>query len=205
MASTLQQSGTDTDAPRLFISYARVGQDRVRRLATALERGGYRVWWDAALEGGHHFAAEIDRELARADAVVVVWSREAIASHWVLDEAAAGRDRNCLIPVRYDGTEPPLGFRQLQVIDLEDGDEAQAVGAIGRAVARITGNRPPPLPPPTPLERVKGVVQTMMQYDGGLGMEAGGKRGGKAEKPVWVPFAWVGVGILVWILSSILR
>ncbi|MGL6044101.1 MAG: toll/interleukin-1 receptor domain-containing protein, partial [Sandaracinobacteroides sp.] len=112
MATSIQTAEAEEEAPRLFISYARTEHARVSQLAAALERGGYRVWWDAALQGGHHFAAEIDRELKAADAVVVVWTKDAIGSHWVLDEASAGRDRNCLVPVRFDETDPPLGFRQ---------------------------------------------------------------------------------------------
>ena len=34
------------------------------------------------------------------------------------DEAAVGRDRNCLVPLTLDGSVPPLGFRQFQTIDL---------------------------------------------------------------------------------------
>src|SRR5919202_840968 len=53
-----------------------------------------------------------------ADVVVVLWSANSIESAWVRDEAAAGRDSGRLVPVTIDGTEPPLGFRQFQTIDL---------------------------------------------------------------------------------------
>ena len=164
---------------RLFISYARVDREPVERLAHALEAAGFRVWWDAALEGGHHFAAEIERELNAADAVIVVWSEASVQSNWVLDEAMHGRDRGCLIPVRFDETVPPLGYRQIQSIELEEGREAEKVDDIGRAVARIRGlpvREPGTHPRSTP-----------------------GRRAKANNQPAWVPFAWALFG-LVWVL-----
>jgi hypothetical protein len=163
---------------RLFISYAREDRDVVERLAHALEKSGFIVWWDAALEGGHHFAAEIERELNAAEAVIVLWSAVSVKSNWVLDEAMHGRDRGCLIPVRFDDTPPPLGFRQIQTIDLNEGDEAQEIEAIGRAVARIRG-----LP---------------VQEPGVHPRSTPSRRRGE-QRPVWVPFAWALFG-MVWAL-----
>lgn len=181
------KSTTSSEPVRLFISYAREERDRVEWLAGTLARAGYRVWWDAALEGGHQFAAEINRELGAADAVLVVWSEDAVHSNWVLDEAMVGRDRGCLIPVRFDATQPPLGFRQIQVIDLEEGGEADAVDAIARAAARLL-NQPVPAAPKS---------------------SAGGKsravRKGREERPIWLPFAWVGVGVFIWILANFMK
>ena len=164
---------------RLFISYAREDRDVVERLAHALEKSGFIVWWDAALEGGHHFAAEIERELNAADAVIVLWSEASVQSNWVLDEAMHGRDRGCLIPVRFDETVPPLGYRQIQSIELEEGQETEQVDDIGRAVARIRGlpvREPGTHPRSTP-----------------------GRRAKANNQPVWVPFAWALFG-LVWVL-----
>ena len=104
--------------PRIFLSYARADRPRVTKIAEALAAAGLRVWWDAAIEGGSAFAKDIARELDAADVVVVVWSATSVESAWVLDEAGTGRDRKRLVPVLIDTTLPPLGFRQLQAIDL---------------------------------------------------------------------------------------
>ena len=104
--------------PRVFLSYARVDRPRVTKIAEALSAAGLSVWWDTAIEGGSAFAKDIARELDAADVVVVVWSVTSVESAWVLDEAGAGRDRKRLVPVQIDATLPPLGFRQLQSIDL---------------------------------------------------------------------------------------
>jgi hypothetical protein len=159
------------------------------------------VWWDAALEGGHHFAAEIERELNAADVVVVVWSKASITSNWVLDEAMHGRDRGCLIPVRFDDTPPPLGYRQIQTIDLVDGSDDEEVIAIGRAAARITGAKPLPPRPKTAVEKVVDAAKTMMESDG----YSGTRRGRKKEQPVWVPFAWAFFGLVVWLIVGGVR
>ena len=102
----------------VFLSYDRDDGDRARQFARALEKAGHQVWWDLHVRGGAQFSKVIEEALKAADAVVVLWSRNSIESPWVRDEAAAGRDTGRLIPVTLDGTEPPLGFRQYQTIDL---------------------------------------------------------------------------------------
>src|SRR5689334_13498775 len=101
----------------VFLSYDRVDSDRARHFAHALEKAGHQVWWDLHVRSGAQFSKVIEEALKAADVVVVLWSRYAIDSAWVRDEAAAGRDSNRLVPVTIDGTEPPLGFRQFQTID----------------------------------------------------------------------------------------
>ncbi len=104
-------------AVTVFLSYARADQARATRLSTALADAGLDVWWDAKIEGGAAFAKSIESALDRADAVVVLWSLSSVASDWVRDEAARGRDQKKLVPIRLDGTEPPLGFGQYHAID----------------------------------------------------------------------------------------
>ena len=130
-------------APRVFLSYARADRSRVAKIAEALSAAGLRVWWDTAIEGGSAFAKDIARELDAADVVVVVWSATSVESAWVLDEAGAGRDRNRLVPVQLDNTSPPLGFRQLQSVDLSGwrgraGDPKLA--ALVATIAKVAGS-----------------------------------------------------------------
>ena len=106
-------SGRETS---VFLSYSRDDQKRALPIIRLLESHGYSVWWDGMLEGGERFARTTDAALERAKAVVVLWSKTSIGSHWVHDEATQGRDRRCLVPISIDGSQPPLGFRQFQVI-----------------------------------------------------------------------------------------
>lgn len=102
----------------IFLSYAREDAARAARVAKALESDGHQLWWDRRIGAGSTFSAEIDAALRGADLVMVLWSRRSVVSHWVLDEAAAGRDSGRLLPVLLEPVEPPLGFRQLQALDL---------------------------------------------------------------------------------------
>lgn len=103
---------------RVFLSYAREDVETARKLADALVDAGESVWWDRHVHGGANFSTEIDRELKSAQVVVVLWSPTSIASAWVQDEAAEGRDSGRLVPAILDSVKPPLGFRQLQCVDL---------------------------------------------------------------------------------------
>lgn len=124
----------------LFLSYSRADEPRARRLASVLEKSGYQVWWDARIEGGAAYARSISAALDKADAVIVLWSAKSIESDWVRDEAAQGRDRHRLIPLSLDGSTPPIGFRQYQVIDLSHWhgrSGGREVAAIERAIDAV--------------------------------------------------------------------
>lgn len=113
-----QDDQDDRGEISLFVSYAHADGAHVRRMVDALVASGFTVWWDDLIEAGASFAKRIEDKLDAADAVVVVWSATSTKSDWVLDEAAKGRDRKRLVPVTFDGSEPPIGFRQYQVVDL---------------------------------------------------------------------------------------
>ena len=102
----------------VFISYSRTDLASVGKLAAALENAGFSVWWDRDIDAGENYARTIEHELNAAKAVVVVWSKQSHFSEWVKDEASFARKQNKLFPIQLDGQEPPLGFRQVQVVDL---------------------------------------------------------------------------------------
>ncbi len=129
----------------IFLSYAHADKAKAQRIASALEKSGYVVWWDALIEGGSRFAQSIDEALDKADAVVVLWSKNSIESDWVKDEASHARDRQRLVPISLDGSHPPLGFRQYQMIDLSQWRgkaEASQMDAVRRAIASAVGQSP---------------------------------------------------------------
>ena len=136
-----QPQASDRTANRsVFLSYSRADQARAAELADALGQAGLTVWWDTLIEGGASFAKSIEAALHSSDAVVVLWSGTSVASDWVLDEAAHGRDLRKLVPLSIDGTLPPLGFRQYQAIALPasaGGADPAAVAAVVRAVQAI--------------------------------------------------------------------
>lgn len=117
MAYAGSKDGNDNAAPTVFVSYSRDDRKHALQIIDILERNGFSVWWDGMLEGGDRFSRTTAEALENAKAVVVLWSKTSAESHWVHDEATRGRDRKRLVPLSIDGSEPPLGFRQFQVID----------------------------------------------------------------------------------------
>jgi hypothetical protein len=129
---------------RLFLSYSRKDTKKAQCFTEWLEREGHDVWRDEDdIGGGASFSSEIENALNGCDAVLALWSADSVRSAWVRDEAAYGRDRGKLIPFSLDGTEPPLGFRQFQSIDLskwKGRGEPPHADRIRRAIERICGN-----------------------------------------------------------------
>jgi hypothetical protein len=104
---------------KLFLSYSRKDEPKAQRFTAWLEREGHDVWRDEDDIGvGASFSSEIEKALTDSDAVLVLWSANSAQSAWVRDEAGFGRDKGKLIPFSLDGSEPPLGFRQFQSIDI---------------------------------------------------------------------------------------
>ena len=130
---------------RVFLSYAREDVDCAKSLAQAISDAGHDVWWDRHLHGGSRFAAEIDKALKDAEAVVVLWSETSVDSAWVQDEAAEGRDSGRLVPVALGSVKPPLGFRQFHTIALgswSGSDAPETMDELLDAIGRTCGANP---------------------------------------------------------------
>ena len=125
----------------IFLSYSRADRAAIEPLAEQIAAAGYSVWWDSHLTGGGRFLKETEAELNAAKVVLVAWSKTSIESHWVADEAAAGRDTGRLLPISLDRSMPPLGFRQFHAVDCskwkrDDGAALkQLTGALGKLTA----------------------------------------------------------------------
>lgn len=111
----------------VFISYARSEQRLVEKLSACIKHAGFTVWWDQSLNPGSHFPTEIERELTKASAVIVIWSRDSVKSTWVQNEAGDAANRQILIPIRAESIEPPYPHRLSHTLDFSswsggDGD-----------------------------------------------------------------------------------
>jgi TIR domain len=104
----------------VMVSYKREDEPRVARLVRALEKNGLLIWWDQGLPGGEAWRANIEKGLNEAGCVVVVWSHGSVGpeGEFVRDEAARAKGRGILVPVRLNKVMPPLGFGELQAVDL---------------------------------------------------------------------------------------
>jgi hypothetical protein len=95
-------------------------KERVAPLVKGLKAAGLSVWWDGDLAAGEHRQQSIAAELAVARCVVVVWTTASVgpAGEVVQDVAARAKARGILLPVRLDRVTEPLGFGQIQSLDL---------------------------------------------------------------------------------------
>lgn len=145
----------DAGTTTIFFSYSREDESRAFPIINLIEQAGFSVWWDGLLKGGTRFSQTTEAALDRAKAVVVLWSKTSVNSHWVHDEATRGRERLVLVPLSLDGTPPPLGFGQFQAIDLSRAKMSPKDTEIRRmiqAVASLHGAEPATaIPRPVPL------------------------------------------------------
>ena len=123
----------------VFLSYSREDAAKAKSLAAALERAGHQVWWDRHIRSGSEYSGAIEEALNSADAVLVLWSKASIASPWVRDEAAEGRDSGRLVPVVLDECRPPMGFRQFQSMDLSGWTGRGAPKRLNELLGAIAG------------------------------------------------------------------
>jgi len=104
----------------IFLSYARSEVSRAKQIASELEKRGWTVWWDRQIAVGVSWAQEIEKQLAEARCVIVLWSENSVKSDWVQEEAAYAKELNKLIPVLVENVESPIGFRGIQSAVLTD-------------------------------------------------------------------------------------
>jgi hypothetical protein len=147
----------------VFMSYAREDRAVAEAIASALGRHGITVWWDRKIVVGCSFSETIERELAGAKCVVVLWSRASVASEWVSNEAAEGVRRQILVPLCVDDVIPPLEFRRRQTArlldqrDIESNPEFPDCLAAIRALIEGDGAEEP-----APVERRPDAVLPML-------------------------------------------
>lgn len=102
----------------IFFSYTHVDRERVRPLVELLEAEGWTVWWDRGIVPGAPWLPELDTEIAKARALLVVWSKTSVKSQWVHHEARRGLEKGALVPVMLDIAKPPKAFAAVQAMDL---------------------------------------------------------------------------------------
>src|SRR3982751_5921218 len=104
----------------VFISYKAEDRPRVRPLVEALEAEGLAVWWDEQVGGGEAWRESIEQQLDAAGCVIVVWSKRSTGPEgsFVRDEASRAARRRTYLPVRIDKVDPPLGFGEMQALNL---------------------------------------------------------------------------------------
>lgn len=111
----------------VFISYNQADRDLVRLTAAFLEASGFSVWWDTSLLAGDDFQLKILDEVAKARAVIVIWTPNSVKSTWVRSEAGRAQSDHKLLPLKaagvtYDEIPPPFNL-----LHTEDASNRDAV------------------------------------------------------------------------------
>ena len=138
----------------IFISYKREDEAPVARLVRALESAGHSVWWDRTLVAGENWRSQIQSALESARCVIVIWTEGSVgpAGDFVRDEAGHAKQRGVLVPVRFGNVNPPLGFGEIQAIDLThwkgSAHDPFFKDLLDTVVAKMAGRAAPPAKAP---------------------------------------------------------
>lgn len=133
----------------IFISYKREDEVKVARLVRALTNAGLEPWWDRGLPSGENWRANIEATLNAAKVVIVAWTHESVspAGDFVRDEASQAKARGALVPVLLERVRPPLGFGEIQAIDLSrwrgSGGDPDFLDLVAALRAKLEGRAAP--------------------------------------------------------------
>ena len=120
-----------TKPPQIFLSYASSDRAVAQHIVTALQREHIPVWFaDWEILPGDSISERIDNALSSADVLLVLLSRNSIASRWIEHELSTAltrelRDRAITVmPALIEDCEVPIGLRDRVFLDLrQDIDE----------------------------------------------------------------------------------
>jgi TolB-like protein len=102
----------------IFLSYSRDDLPTARRFAETFEREGFSVWWDQTINPGEVYDRVTEKALQDARAVVVLWSKRSVESHWVRAEATQAHSNGTLVPVMIEACKRPIMFELTQTAEL---------------------------------------------------------------------------------------
>lgn len=121
----------------VFISYKREDREWAVQLSALLEQAGFSTWWDTSLLAGEHFVERIQKELADAEVVLVIWSRSSAASKWVRAEALEAFNQSKLISVRIDQVFLGVPFNAVHTMDISGINSLYTSKQTGDLIASI--------------------------------------------------------------------
>src|SRR5687768_15124712 len=104
---------------QIFISYSHHDLDFATRLAQALEKASYEVWFDRTdIKTGSRWDDEIVKGLDASQVFLVLLSNTSTASQNVKDEIGYAIDHNKrILPILLEACEVPFRLRRVQYVD----------------------------------------------------------------------------------------
>jgi DNA/RNA endonuclease G (NUC1) len=127
----------------IFLSYTHVDRARARPIVELLESEGWTVWWDRGIEPGMAWQPELETELTKCRAVMVLWSSTSVHSEWVRREARAGLEKGALVPILLDADQIPPELAAVQATDLSQWKGEPDLAEIEALLRRLAGLVPP--------------------------------------------------------------
>jgi hypothetical protein len=117
-----------TKEPRIFISHAWQDKPIVRKLETALEAAGAKVWVDhSGIRSGESIPKSISDALGWCNTLLLVWSKDAEQSNWVQREWENALALNrTIIPCLLDDTHLPPILTSTSNLNFHDFDSGLA-------------------------------------------------------------------------------
>ena len=103
----------------IFLSYASDDRPRAERLRSWFDEAGWSTWIDREIELGENFEARIERELAAARLVVVLWGPSARRSEWVQREARAALEHGRLLQIHATALSLLPPFDEIQAVRMQ--------------------------------------------------------------------------------------
>ncbi|MFV2055696.1 MAG: SUMF1/EgtB/PvdO family nonheme iron enzyme [Thiohalomonadales bacterium] len=149
----------------IFLSYAKSDRKTAKALAGHLQSLDYDVWWDHEIQPGKEFRRVIDEEITKAKVVLVLWSKQAIQSRWVQDEANEALEQEKLIPVLIEDVKQPMGFRQLQACILYDNKAIEKASEFRKLIEYLRTRILPKTAAPDKPQPISPPVETTTEGD----------------------------------------
>ena len=122
----------------IFISYKREEQVIAKKLAAALGKQNYTIWWDPELRAGESIDAAIEKELKNARCVIVLWSKLSIKSDYIKSEASFALKLKKLVPVKIEPVELPFRFEDVQAGNLTGWDGSDSFPEFRKLLKDLT-------------------------------------------------------------------
>lgn len=128
----------------VFMSYANADQEIVQKVAAALSEQGIRVWSDrSTTKIGSNWLLETERGLDSADFVLFFISLSSVQKGWAQQELKVALHRQIsgehgavMLPILLERAEVPPLLRDIQWLDMTDGDVDKAVRGIIETIQR---------------------------------------------------------------------
>lgn len=141
-------SAMDHATASVYLSYAWTDKEIVSRVAAGLIESGVRILSsESDLKPGSEWALELERALDAANFVVFFISPSSVSSGWAKQELDAALYRQLsnpgsphILPVLIEETEVPPLLRQIQWLNMTDGDVEKALPNLVKAIHDYSAN-----------------------------------------------------------------